>query len=119
MKVRDEAKQTICIPVISGNVWSSGGGTMWERTPWGYSDWPSAETACVTTEQTTLWEEHSDDFTYSRSEEKKDAYASKCMNLPVYLSLLVDNTVGFFSGYSAMEPQLSYVDDCGGEKNTC
>lgn len=33
-------------------------------------------------------------------------------NLPVYLSLLVDDAMGFFSGYSAMEPQLSYMDDC-------
>lgn len=33
-------------------------------------------------------------------------------NLPVYLPLLVDDAMGFFSGYSAMEPQLSYMDDC-------
>lgn len=32
--------------------------------------------------------------------------------LPIDLSLLVDNTMGFFSGYPAVEPQLSYVDDC-------
>lgn len=30
---------------------------------------------------------------------------------PIYLSLLVDNAVGLFSGYPAMEPELSYVDD--------
>lgn len=30
---------------------------------------------------------------------------------PVYLSLLVDDAMGFFSGYPAVEPQLSYVDD--------
>lgn len=34
------------------------------------------------------------------------------VDLPIYLSLLVDNAMGFFSGYPAMEPQLSYVDDC-------
>lgn len=32
--------------------------------------------------------------------------------LPIDLSLLVDDAMGFFSGYPAMEPQLSYVDDC-------
>lgn len=32
--------------------------------------------------------------------------------LPVHLSLLVDDAMGFFSGYPAMEPQLSHVDDC-------
>ena len=32
--------------------------------------------------------------------------------LPIDLSLLVGNTMGFFSGYPAVEPQLSYVDDC-------
>lgn len=32
--------------------------------------------------------------------------------VPVYLSLLVDDAMGFFSGYPAVEPQLSYVDDC-------
>lgn len=37
-------------------------------------------------------------------------------SLPVYLSLLVDNAMGFFSRYPAMEPQLSYVDYCR-EKN--
>lgn len=36
--------------------------------------------------------------------------------LPVYLSLLVDEAVGLFSGYPTVEPQLSYVDDCGEEK---
>lgn len=33
-------------------------------------------------------------------------------DLPVYLPLLVDDAMGFFSGYSSMEPQLSYMDDC-------
>lgn len=33
---------------------------------------------------------------------------------PVYLSLLVDDAVGFLSGDPAVKPQLSYVDDCVG-----
>lgn len=33
-------------------------------------------------------------------------------NLPIYLSLLVDDTMGFFSRYPAMKPQLGHVDDC-------
>lgn len=33
-------------------------------------------------------------------------------NLPIYLSLLVDDAMGFFSSYPAMKPQLGYVDDC-------
>ena len=36
------------IPVVSGNVWISGDGTTWAQTPWGYSDWLSAETTCTT-----------------------------------------------------------------------
>lgn len=35
------------------------------------------------------------------------------LEVPVYLSLLVDDAMGFFSGHPAVEPQLSYVDDCG------
>ena len=33
-------------------------------------------------------------------------------HLPIYLSLLVDDAMGFLSGYLSIEPQLSYVDDC-------
>lgn len=33
------------------------------------------------------------------------------LQLPIDLTLLVDNAMGFFSGYSAMEPQLGHVDD--------
>lgn len=38
-------------------------------------------------------------------------------NVPVYLPLLVDDAMGFFSGYPAMEPQLSYMDDCRESKH--
>lgn len=38
--------------------------------------------------------------------------------LPVYLSLLVDDAMGFFSGYPAVEPQLSHVDDCRTHRGT-
>lgn len=33
-------------------------------------------------------------------------------HVPIYLPLLVDDAMGFFSGYPAMEPQLSYMDHC-------
>ena len=46
--------QKKCIPVVSGNVWFSGDGTMWAQTPWGYSDWLSAETTCAATERNII-----------------------------------------------------------------
>lgn len=32
---------------------------MWAQTPWGYSDWLSAETAWVAREKKMLWEQDS------------------------------------------------------------
>lgn len=53
---------------------------------------------------------------YSKFCKKKCRSKIAPAHLPIHLSLLVDNAVGFFSGYPAMEPQLCYVDDCRGGK---